>query len=62
MFPLRLSYPSIFPVTVKVSFPVKVIVSVLVIVKVIVLVVISLQKPCQSVRAFRCNPENYENF
>ena len=50
MFPLRLSYPSplIFPVPV--------------IVKVIVPGVISLQKPCQSVRAFRCDPEKYENF
>ena len=48
MFPLRLSSPLIFPVPV--------------IVKVIVPVIISLQKPCQSVRAFRCDPENYENF
>ena len=51
-FPLRLSSPLIFPVPVNVSFPVKVIVP----------VVISLQKPCQSVRAFPDDPENYENF
>ena len=30
--------------------------------KLVVPVVISLQKPCQSVRVFRCDPENYENF
>ena len=41
-----------FPVPVKVSFSVPVIVP----------VSFSLQKPCQSVRAFPADPEKYENF